>query len=82
MKSLLALVDKHANMGASNALQITPAGFKKDKGTPVHFYSIALTPLGGKANLLAYKWAPNDLQLIFKYYVVTMLSSEKKSAKK
>ena len=32
--SLLALVDKHAIMGASNALQITPSGYKKDKGTP------------------------------------------------
>ena len=44
VKSLLALVDKQANMGTtrtSNALQITPAGFKKDKGTPVYFYSIA-----------------------------------------
>ena len=67
VKSLLALVDKQANMGTSNVLQITPAGFKKDKGTPVYFYSIALTSLEGKANLLAYKWAPNDL--IFKYYV-------------
>jgi len=67
VKSLLALVDKQASMGSSNAIQITPAGFKKDKGTPVYFYSIALTSLEGKANLLAYKWQPNDL--IYKYYV-------------
>ena len=67
LKSLLGLVDKHANMGTSNAIQITPSGFKKDKGTPVYFYSVALTSLEGKANLLAYKWAPQDL--IFKYYV-------------
>ena len=33
----------------------------------MHFYSIALTSLEGKANLLAYKWASNDL--MFKYYV-------------
>ena len=38
VKSLLALVDKQASMGSSNAIQITPAGFKKDKGTPVYFY--------------------------------------------
>ena len=42
----------------------------------MYFYSIALTSLEGKANLLAYKWAPNDL--IFKCYV----EFEKKSAKK
>ena len=67
LKSLLGLVDKHANMGTSNAIQITPSGFKKDKGTPVYFYSVAMTSLEGKANLLAYKWAPQDL--IYKYYV-------------
>ena len=33
----------------------------------MYFYSVALTSLEGKANLLAYKWAPQDL--IFKYYV-------------
>ena len=67
VKSLSALVDKKANMGTSNAFQITQAGIKKDKGIPVYLYSIGLTSMEGKVNLLAYKWAPNDL--IFKYFV-------------
>ena len=33
----------------------------------MYFYSVVMTSLEGKANFLAYKWAPNDL--IFKYYV-------------
>ena len=44
-----------------------PSDIKKGKGIPVYLYSIALTSMEGKANLLAYKWAPNDL--IFKYFV-------------
>ena len=38
VKSLSALVDKQANMGTSNAFQITQAGIKKDKGIPVYMY--------------------------------------------
>ena len=67
VKSLSALVVKKANTGTSNAFQITQAGIKKDKGIPVYLYSIGLTSMEGKVNLLAYKWAPNDL--IFKYVV-------------
>ena len=52
-------------MGSSNAIQITPAGYKKD--THTYFFSVAMTSLEGKDNLLAYKWTANDL--IFKYYV-------------
>ena len=65
LNSLAALVDKHANMGSSNAIQITPAGFKKD--THTYFFSVAMTSLEGKDNLLAYKWTANDL--MYKYYV-------------
>ena len=50
-------------MGTSSAFQITQAGIKKDKGILIYLYSIGLTSMEGKVNLLAYKWAPNDLIL-------------------
>ena len=51
-------------VGTSNAFQVSPAGFKNDGGSPVYYYSIALSSQEGKDNLLAYKWKADDL--IFK----------------
>ena len=67
MKALSILIDTQADMGTSNAFQVSPAGFKNDGGIPVYYYSVELSSQEGKDNLLAYKWKADDL--IFKYYV-------------
>ena len=67
MKALSILIDTQADMGTSNAFQVSPAGFKNDGGIPVYYYSVALSSQEGKDNLLTYKWKADDL--IFKYYV-------------
>ena len=67
MEAFHKLVDDKADMGTSNAFQITQVGSKKVAGVDIYFYSIGVSSQEGKDNLLAYKWKPEDL--IFKYYI-------------